>query len=80
MDQKLTDYKTIGSESQKRLFYSIDSHGNTIEISNINPDKTELICWSVDGHDMYKSIIVYSMDKNSLKGLADFLNNYLETK
>ena len=66
------------NETHQRLVYRIDSHGNTIEISNINPDKTELICWSVDGHDMYKSIIVYSMDKNNLKGLADFIYKYLE--
>lgn len=59
-----------------RISYPIDSHGNHIEI---NPHNGEyrLMCWSVDEHDQYRSLIVYEMNRELLKGLADFINKYL---
>ena len=81
MDQKLTDNKTNGSESHKRLLYHIDSpsYGNHIEISPHNGE-FRLMCWSVDDNDQYKSLIVYKMNRELLKGLADFILKYLENK
>ena len=58
--------------------YKIGNRGDQISLNTRN-DNHELICWCVDDHFQYQNPpTVYTMSRNEMKGLADFINNYLE--
>ena len=65
-------------KSYESSVYRIRTRGDQINL-NIRNDSYELICWSVDNHCQYQTPpIVYTMSKNEMKGLADFIYRYLE--
>jgi len=60
--------------------YKIGNRGDQINL-NIRNNNYELILWCVDNHYQYQNPpTVYVMSKNEMKGLADFINKYLENK
>lgn len=80
MDHELTYSVDNGSEPHNNPIYRIGNKGNQIELYSLDKDSYRLICRSVDEHHQYQTHIVYSMNKNEVQGLADFLNYYLENK
>jgi hypothetical protein len=65
-------------KSYESSVYRIGTRGDQINL-NIRNNSYELICWSVDNHCQYQTPpSVYSMNKNEMRELADFIHKYLE--
>lgn len=67
-------------KSYQSSVYKIGTKGDQIHINpTIRNDSYQLICWSVDDHCQYQSPpSFYNMNKDQMKGLADFITKNLE--
>ena len=67
-------------KSYENVVYKIGTIGDQIQINpTIRNDSYQLICWCVDNHCQYQTPpSFYNMNKDEIRGLADFILKYLE--